>query len=121
MLAWLRRLLASSAPAERGVIEPAPTEPELEAHAPAPVPLDGQLDLHAFRPEEVADLVTEYVRACRAEGVLALRIVHGKGRGVLRRTVHHALARMPDDVAGFRLAGEGRGGWGATLVTLRPP
>jgi DNA-nicking Smr family endonuclease len=81
-------------------------------------PIDGVLDLHAFRPGEAADVVREYIRACRERGVLEVRIVHGKGRGQLRRTVHTALARMPE-VAGFRLAGEDGGGWGATLVELK--
>jgi DNA-nicking Smr family endonuclease len=82
-------------------------------------PLDGELDLHTFRPNEVPDLVREYVRACRDKGVLALRIVHGKGRGTLRRTVHAVLASMPDDVQSYALAEPHRGGWGATLVDLR--
>ena len=57
---------------------------------------------------------------CRERGVLALRIVHGKGRGTLRRTVHAVLARMPDHVERFALAAAERGGWGATIVDLRP-
>ena len=57
---------------------------------------------------------------CREQGVLALRIVHGKGRGALRRTVHAVLARMPEHVARYALAPPERGGWGATLVDLRP-
>ena len=88
------------------------------SRAQVELPIDGELDLHAFRPEEVASLVEEYVQVCRDRGVLALRIVHGKGRGTLRRTVHAVLERMPVHVRGYRLAPPERGGWGATLVDL---
>ena len=83
------------------------------------LPIDGTLDLHTFRPQEVKDLVTEYLRACRERNILEVRIVHGKGTGALRETVHAVLARLPD-VVHFRLAGEDRGSWGATIVTLKP-
>jgi DNA-nicking Smr family endonuclease len=82
-------------------------------------PIDGVLDLHAFHPGEVRDLITEYLSECRKRGILGVRIIHGKGRGHLRRTVHDLLARLPG-VASFRLAGEDGGGWGATLVELKP-
>jgi len=81
------------------------------------LPIDGTLDLHTFRPRDVKDLVTDYVGACLEHGIVELRIVHGKGTGTLQRTVHAVLARDPR-VQSFRLAGHGRGEWGATLVTL---
>ncbi|WP_242343137.1 Smr/MutS family protein [Anaeromyxobacter terrae] len=85
---------------------------------PVPLPIDGTLDLHAFRPSEIGELVPEWIEACRAAGILELRIVHGKGTGALRRTVEGILSRHPA-VAAFRAADEGAGGWGATLVSLR--
>jgi DNA-nicking Smr family endonuclease len=85
---------------------------------PVALPIDGELDLHTFRPEEVPDLVQDYLDECRRLGIYEIRIVHGKGRGTLRRTVEAALQRR-DDVLEHRLAPPERGGWGATLVTLR--
>ena len=82
---------------------------------PIDVPIDGELDLHTFRPAEVKGLIVDYLEECRKRGILRVRIVHGKGSGQLRRTVHAVLGRLPG-VASFRLAGADGGGWGATLV-----
>ena len=86
---------------------------------PVELPIDGVLDLHAFHPQDVKDLVPEYLTACRERGIRHVRIIHGKGTGALRRTAHALLGRLPE-VDAFRLAGEDAGGWGATLVTLTP-
>ncbi len=86
---------------------------------PVEHPIDGVLDLHAFRPGEVGSLVPEYLRACRERGILRVRIIHGKGAGALRRSVHALLERNPA-VASFHAAGD-RSGWGATIAHLHPP
>ena len=81
-------------------------------------PIDDTLDLHTFRPEEVKDLVPEYLTACRESGIFLVRIIHGKGTGALRHTVQSILEKLPY-VESFRTAEETGGGWGATIVILR--
>jgi DNA-nicking Smr family endonuclease len=81
------------------------------------LPIDGTLDLHTFLPHEVADLVPEYLAACREHGIFQVRIIHGKGIGTLKRTVESALRKL-SCVESFRTAQEDAGGWGATIVTL---
>ena len=101
-------------PPERG-----PEEEPLDPEEPVALPVDGTLDLHTFHPRDVKDLVPEYLEACREQGILEVRVVHGKGTGALRRTVHAVLDRL-ETVESYRLAGEDRGSWGATLVRLKP-
>jgi dsDNA-specific endonuclease/ATPase MutS2 len=83
------------------------------------LPIEGTLDLHTFRPSDVKDLIPDYIAECRARGILEIRIIHGKGTGALRRTVHALLDRAPE-VEGYRTADGSGGGWGATVVTLAP-
>jgi len=85
---------------------------------PIPLPIDGVLDLHTFRPQDVKEVVVEYLSACREKGILEVRVVHGKGIGQLRQTVHSVLRQLPE-VISFTLAGEAYGGTGATFVHLR--
>jgi DNA-nicking Smr family endonuclease len=86
---------------------------------PVKIPIDGVLDLHAFSPKDVKDLVPEYLRECRRKGIYQVRIIHGKGTGTLRKIVHSILEKHPH-VVGFKTAHYGGGSWGATEVELRP-
>lgn len=112
---------------DEGKLRPLPWAPwaglrgqALPEPPPVAMPVNGELDLHSFSPKEVKALVLETIEQHRAQGILALRIVHGKGTGQLRRTVHALLERHPG-VVSYRLGGHGEGSWGATLVELRPP
>ena len=87
---------------------------------PIQIPIDGVLDLHTFKPREIKDLVTDYLAACQERGIFQVRIIHGKGIGNLKRTVHSILAKHPD-VVFFTLDHPQYGGWGATIVSLRHP
>ena len=83
---------------------------------PVALPIDGVLDLHAFSPRDVKDLVPAWLEECRAAGILDVRIIHGKGQGVLRTIVHGILARHPG-VERFGHPVDG-GSWGATVARL---
>jgi DNA-nicking Smr family endonuclease len=80
------------------------------------VPLEAELDLHAFAPRDVASVVDEYVTAAAHAGFREVRVVHGRGKGVQRGIVQATLDRHPlveafrDDTASHL---------GATLVQLR--
>lgn len=95
-----------------------PHDHGVDALPPVELPIDGVLDLHAFSPKDVKTLVPEYLHECQQRGILEVRIIHGKGSGALRRTVHAVLERL-ERVADFHLGDETSGGWGATLVRLR--
>ncbi|PWU12981.1 MAG: DNA mismatch repair protein MutS [Verrucomicrobia bacterium] len=85
---------------------------------PVNIPIDGVLDLHTFCPRDVKEVVSEYLAACLERGIYQVRIIHGKGIGNLRRTVHSILSKHPQ-VSSFTLDHPEYGGWGATIVHLK--
>ena len=83
------------------------------------LPIEDWIDLHPFRPKEIKSVVESYLEEALAEGFTEVRLVHGRGIGVQREICRKFLARHPR-VIDFGDAPAGQGGWGATLVRLRP-
>ena len=85
---------------------------------PVKIPLENHIDLHTFRPEEVSGLLAEYFSECLRYGIFTVRIIHGKGRGFLKKGVMEILKKSPL-VESFKDAPMESGGWGATIVELK--
>ena len=62
---------------------------------PRPVPIEDNLDLHTFAPRDVSSVVQEYLIAAHAAGLREVRLIHGRGKGVQRGIVQHALDTHP--------------------------
>lgn len=84
---------------------------------PTEIPIDGTLDLHTFKPGELGSLIPDYIDECLKKEIYEIRIIHGKGTGNIRRSVHALLDRN-DKVKSYSLAND-RSGWGATITTLK--
>jgi len=59
------------------------------------LPLGEELDLHTFAPRDVRSVVEEYVTAAAEAGVVRVRLIHGRGRGVQRGIVQAVLEAHP--------------------------
>ena len=94
------------------------SDPE-DREPPVVLPIEDWIDLHAFAPRDVPSVVESYLEAARAAGWREVRIVHGRGKGVQKERVRQLLGRSPL-VEHFEEATPERGGYGATVVRLRP-
>ncbi|PIE59513.1 MAG: DNA mismatch repair protein MutS [Desulfobulbus propionicus] len=65
-----------------------------EVSDPVHIPIDGTLDLHTFNPGELKQLIPDYLHECRNNTIYQVRIIHGKGTGTLRRSVHSILQQQ---------------------------
>ena len=80
------------------------------------VPIEREIDLHAFAPRDIPSVVEEYIDAAARAGFREVRVVHGRGKGVQRGIVQATLDTLPQ-VEEFR--DDTASHLGATLVFLR--
>ncbi len=85
---------------------------------PIKIPIEDTLDLHTFHPKELPDLLLDYFTECLNADIFSVRIIHGKGHGILKKRVQGLLKKNPL-VDTFTDAPPEAGGWGATLVELK--
>jgi DNA mismatch repair protein MutS2 len=83
----------------------------------APLPLE--IDLRGLTADEVGYPLAGALERAYHTGRPAIRFIHGKGTGVLRRRVAELLEKHPY-VHGFRLGHWNEGGDGVTIATLAP-
>jgi DNA-nicking Smr family endonuclease len=81
------------------------------------VPIEGTVDLHAFKPQDVTSVVEEYVRATHEAGLREIRLIHGRGKGIQRGMVQQTLERHPLVEASWDAA---ESHLGATVARLYP-
>ena len=85
---------------------------------PVKVVIQDTLDLHTFNPKEIPDLLCDYFSECIKEKIFSVRVIHGKGKGILKKRVE-SLLKKNSFVESFKAAPPDGGGWGSTLVELK--
>jgi len=79
--------------------------------------VDRELRLRRLTVDEALWRLDRYLNDAFMAGLVSVRIVHGKGTGKLRRSVHESLAKHPL-VKSYRLGDYGEGDYGVTIVEL---
>jgi len=79
--------------------------------------VDRELRLRRLTVDEALWRLDQYLNDAFMAGLVSVRIVHGKGTGTLRRSVHESLAKHPL-VKSYRLGDYGEGDYGVTIVEL---
>ena len=90
-----------------------------ESEPVAILEIEESIDLHGFQPKETTRVVESYLDAAREKRLHEVRLIHGRGTGIQRARVHSLLRRL-EYVLEFHDAPAHLGGWGATVVRLRP-
>jgi DNA-nicking Smr family endonuclease len=67
----------------------------MHSDEPVRIPIEAEVDLHAFAPRDISSVVEEYINEAHAAGLREVRLVHGRGIGVQRGIVQQTLERHP--------------------------
>lgn len=78
--------------------------------------IEGELDLHGMTSIEARSALLAFLEAAR--GIRVVRIIHGKGQGILKTGVKNWLVQIPEVLA-FAEAKPEEGGSGALLALLK--
>ncbi len=76
-----------------------------------------ELDIRGMRAQEAVDELEHYIDDALLLQIHEVRIIHGKGDGILRKVVREYLAKR-HEVKSFRDESMERGGYGATVVEM---
>lgn len=77
-----------------------------------------ELDVRGLQVHEALPKVEQFLDQGLESGLETLFLIHGAGTGALRRAIREYLSDSPY-TQGFRAGGQGEGGDGVTVVTLR--
>ncbi len=79
--------------------------------------VDDEIHLRRLTIDEASFKLDKYINDAFMAGIIRIRVIHGKGTGILRNAIHRQLGSHPL-VKSYRLGIYGEGGAGVTIVEL---
>ncbi len=105
-------------PSRLSLIEQQPEQPKTQMSIKTgPMLGSNELDIRGMRAEEAIVQVEQFLDKAVRDGFESVRIIHGKGKGILRNVTREHLSRHPL-ASSYEAETRERGGDGATLVQL---
>jgi len=80
--------------------------------------ISSEVTLRHMHVEEALYVLDKYINDALLANLSTVRIVHGKGEGILRKVVHDYLKKHPN-VKSYRLGQYGEGDFGVTIAELK--
>lgn len=80
--------------------------------------IEREIDIRGKTAAEGLEEIERYIDRAAVAGVPQVRIIHGKGKGILKREIEAFLSGS-QLVESFRTGEPREGGWGVTIVTVR--